>query len=135
MSVLLYFLLAGREGAEMGFVKFITCGFWVSFAPRVFGCLVLTVCPGKGCGAGSGAPGEKESGGGLSLWRCLKMCRYETWFSGSIGSAGLDDLRGFSKLNSSVISSVISAQIPDVSGCWSPPLSVLDPWKELPSDC
>lgn len=45
------------------------------------------------------------------------MCRCDTWFSGDVGSAGLDDVRGFSKLNCSVISRIISAQIPDVLGC------------------
>lgn len=148
-----FWLPADRKGTKTDFITFITCGFWVCFAPLVFGCLVHstaavlswahTACPGKGCGAGSGAPGgaewaqgaqpgEEEAVGTPLLRRCYKPRRCDTWFCGGAGSAGLDDLRGFSKLNYSVISRIISAQIPDVLGCWSLPL--LDPWKELPSN-
>lgn len=42
------------------------------------------------------------------------MCKCDTWW---LGSAGLGGLGGFSKLNYSVISRIISAQIPDILGC------------------
>lgn len=66
-------------------------------------------------GAQGAQPGEEEAGGTLWLWM-LKPCRCDPWFSGGAGTTGLDDLRGFSNLNCSVISRVISAQVP-VLGC------------------